>query len=413
MDAAPTGLDLESPTRTVATFGLVHASQGRGTEGKRVATQALAMAAELPHDAARARLCDLLLPLLITTGLPGEAKAFVDGLADEKDQAQERLAVALAENGMLDDAEAVATSIEDGYRQVWALSRSAQAAASAGDAKSARRLALRARGAARAADAGQSRRNELLGEAATALAAAGEHDEALALAHAIDDTELREDLLTRLGRATPETEMVEAPLVSGRGPDTLLAPEIPAGKTDDGGGQDQRELAIGETLRAQANIADESDPEQRAADLAKLSQAWTALGEVTAAAQAREAALATARGIVSSVNRKWPLIWMASAFVESGDTERLLAAIDEMPDSESRAEALEGVASATAEIVGVEEALLLWRRAFRQARETSQWSVYRCLDEGAFILGALDGGKTLTKVYDMVLELESWWRRPI
>ena len=377
-DGAPTGLDLESPIRTLARFGLAHGAYGRTEESRRLANQALALAAKLSNDYALGRLCESLLPLLVSVGSVDAARALVDGLSEERDQPQHHLAIALAQSGDFDAAESVALGIDDHYWKVWALKRCADAAGWAGDPAAARRFAERARDEADNAEVDSFHHDELLGAAASALAVAGEPEEARTLAEVVDDADARSEVFAELQEATGDGD---APSPEG-------------------------------VAAAQAAAEDEPDLQQRAASLSEVSRTWLALGEVARARAARDLALQAARGLHSGVDRKWPLIWMAPAFAESGDADRLVTAIEEMADGESRAEAFVGLAMGLAELVDVDEGLRVWRRGLHDGRRVSRWSAYMSLEDGAMLLGALDEGATMSSIADAIVAIEGWWASP-
>jgi hypothetical protein len=49
------------------------------------------------------------------------------------------------------------------------------------------------------------------------------------------------------------------------------------------------------------------------------------------------------------------------------------------------------------------------RAAFRSARLAGRGTVCEVLKDGAATLAALDRGQTLWRIYEAVIEIDSWW----
>ena len=78
-------------------------------------------------------------------------------------------------------------------------------------------------------------------------------------------------------------------------------------------------------------------------------------------------------------------------------------------NEERRAEALSGVANVFAQDGQQERALATLRQALATARLAGRQSVFEVLESGAAMLARIDRGKSLWRIWEAVLEVDSWW----
>jgi len=125
----------------------------------------------------------------------------------------------------------------------------------------------------------------------------------------------------------------------------------------------------------------------------------------------RALAAAEAIGDARAGDRVKALSGVARALAGAGEQEkstevarRALAAAEVIGDAWAKAEALCAMAQPMAQ---AGQGLL--GDAFTTARLAGRESVFNTLEHGATALAALDRGQTLWRIYEAVMEVESWW----
>ena len=94
----------------------------------------------------------------------------------------------------------------------------------------------------------------------------------------------------------------------------------------------------------------------------------------------------------------------------AGTAGRALEAAKTLRDEWDRALALSGVARTLYQLDEGQRALRVLRDAFDHARLAGRDCVFEVLERAAFVLAAIDKGRTLWQVYEAVIEVESWWK---
>jgi tetratricopeptide (TPR) repeat protein len=100
---------------------------------------------------------------------------------------------------------------------------------------------------------------------------------------------------------------------------------------------------------------------------------------------------------------------LAQALAQVDRLDQALVVAEAIPDQRVRVFALTGLAQRANQMEHQELALQVLQAAFTAARLVSRESVFQVLEQGASALADIDRGQTLWRVYEAVLEVESWW----
>ena len=104
------------------------------------------------------------------------------------------------------------------------------------------------------------------------------------------------------------------------------------------------------------------------------------------------------------------LHWGARALAYTGRLDEALEIAESIVYKEDKAIALSSISQALTYIGQQEQALDVLQTAFTTARLAGRKYVFGVLERGAATLKAIDQGLTLWRVYEAVLEVDSWWK---
>lgn len=144
-------------------------------------------------------------------------------------------------------------------------------------------------------------------------------------------------------------------------------------------------------------------------------------GVVQALAQAGDKdrlnrALAVAEKIEGDDAKMYVMSEATRILAQSGDVaglNHLLMAAEVIKNGSDKANMFSEIAQALAHMGHQKRALLVLRNALVVARSASRERVLNVLKQNAITLAAIDQGQTLWRVYQAVMEVESWWSKRV
>jgi hypothetical protein len=158
------------------------------------------------------------------------------------------------------------------------------------------------------------------------------------------------------------------------------------------------------------------DERMRAGVLSSVAQALVESGGLEEARRVASEALATAQTIADEGARAEVLSRVAQAWVESGRQEQAdtvasvaLRAAEMITGQQASAPILTRVAQTLALAGEPGAALQMWEPLLLGAQARDRQDVFGVLAGGAPIIAAADGGLTLWRLYEAVVDIESWW----
>jgi hypothetical protein len=320
------------------------------------------------------------------------------------------VAKALAKAEMREGLERVlaeASAIQDEFNRAWALSEVAHALAQAG-----MRKGLFQAWVAVDAIPDEFYREWALGEVAQALAQAEMAEQARAAVDAIKAGWAKAQALSKIakglaqaGKIDEATSAASAALAAGATEDEefLVWSACWAAQTSIQAGRMNEATKAATTALAAVGVV--RDELSKAKALGEVAQALAQVGMK----EGLEEVLTMACAMQDEEIKARALGEMAQALVQAGRTGQALATAQALKGEGSRAFVLGAITRALSQLTPRQEACRFLLEIFTTVHLSGRFSLYYVLGEATNLLAAIDGGQTLWRVYQAMMEVESWW----
>ena len=408
----------DSPVRALGSIAEVFASAGDTQRAKEIAKDALSWLRVSGNKSAIGSLLYDVMPVLVATGLIPEVLAILklEPNASYRGRTQGRLAKAVLDAGQSDAALSIAASIDDPYRRGWALREMAESFARSHDQGRAATSALGTWAAAREIHDGGSNA-EALKVAAIALAWAEKDEDTQVVLAEMDEVDKKaaQAELARIA-AQQRVQGAQGELVDVPGSEEDAGVFIAASWNAIQAGRNTQAVELANKALA---VAEQRSNWGQAGLFNDIALVLYTADDATSARMVAERALIAAEAMMPprdgpkvsgwQINPSLPLTAVAPSVCRAGLVERLVSDAISLTDENSRAEALSGIAVAVAEVGDVSRAVEIWRSALKVARTAGFWKLISTLEVGSSLIFQIDGGDTLSRIYDALCDVERWW----